>query len=418
MNSFGRLSLSLLLACWCCAPASFSRAQEHIAVGFPSCGESVTYQINPAHTGAIQVKGLTPPLTVKWTVDLGAPVSYPLIACGKVFVLAGSSSTGQVNLYALNAETGATDWGPLLIPEGAYWWAAAAYDNGAIYVVPDTSSPFGEGTMLAFDAADGQQLWSVTLSGQYLFNSAPTAVNGLVYTGGAGEGGTVYAVAESNGETVWTAGVANGDSSSPAVSPSGVYVSYVCPQTYRLNPRTGTQVWNYSGPCEGGGGDTPVLYNGSLYVRDSMINNYSGAILNASNGTLIGFFNSAFAPAFWESSAFYTESGTLTAVNISTHLPEWTAAPSSGDSYASPPIVVNNVVYVGTAGGYLEGYNALTGANISTVNVGSPISAYEYGNYSSPLAGLGAGEGLIVVPASNMVVALAPESARLQPGRK
>ena len=34
-------------------------------------------------------------------------VSYPLIAKGMVFVLAGSESTNQVNLYALNATTGA-----------------------------------------------------------------------------------------------------------------------------------------------------------------------------------------------------------------------------------------------------------------------------------------------------------------------
>ena len=50
---------------------------------------SVTYQMNAAHTGAIQLKGLTPPLAVKWSVNMGAPVSYPLIAGGTVFVLAG-----------------------------------------------------------------------------------------------------------------------------------------------------------------------------------------------------------------------------------------------------------------------------------------------------------------------------------------
>jgi outer membrane protein assembly factor BamB len=252
------------------------------------------------------------------------------------------------------------------------------------------------------------QHWSVTLSGQYLFNSAPVAIDGMVYTGGAGSGGTVYAVEASSGQTVWTAGVANGNSSSPAVASSGVYVSYVCPQTYSFNPLTGAQNWNFSGPCEGGGGDTPVLYNGSLYVRDSEINSENGVILTASNGTVTGYFNSEFAPAFLGSTAFYTESATLTAVDISTGVTEWTASPSAGDSYASPPIVVNNVVYIGTVAGYLEGYNGITGANVSSVSVGAPISAYETDNYSSPLAGLGAGEGMIVVPASNLVVALAP----------
>jgi len=46
---------------------------------------------------------------------------------------------------------------------------------------------------------------------------------------------------------LWTAPVENGDSSAPAVSHNGVYVSYVCPQTYRFNSTTGQQDWNYGG---------------------------------------------------------------------------------------------------------------------------------------------------------------------------
>ncbi len=370
---------------------------------------SVTYQINAAHTGAIQLKGLTPPLAVKWSVNMGAPVSYPLIAGGTVFVLAGPDSASQVNLYALNATNGATVWGPVPIPEGSYWWAAAAYDNGVVFVVPDSSDPFGEGAMLAFDAATGGQLWSATIEGQYLFNSAPVAAYGLVFTGGAGSGGTVYAVAQTTGATVWTAGVANGNSSSPAVSTSGVYVSYVCPQTYDFNPKTGKQIWHYSGTCEGGGGDTPVLYNGSLYVRNGLTTTDNGIVLDAANGTVYGSFTSEFAPAFLGGTAFYTVNGGLAAVDISTGATEWTAAPNSGDTYSSPPIAVNSVVYIGTAAGYLEGYEAATGELVCNVNVGAPISAYEGSSYSSPLAGLGAGDEIIVVPATNLVVALGPK---------
>ena len=75
---------------------------------------AVTYQINAHHTGAISTPKLVPPLKTKWSVDLGASVSYPLIAEGKVFVIAGA--IGQVNLYALDASTGSTLWGPVLIP--------------------------------------------------------------------------------------------------------------------------------------------------------------------------------------------------------------------------------------------------------------------------------------------------------------
>lgn len=411
MKSFTQPLSSLLVACCCLAAASAAGTQDGNAIrtvqsSITTVLSSVTYQINPAHTGAVQIKGLNPPLVVKWSVNLGAPVSYPLIASGRVFVLAGPDSLSHVNLYALDGKTGAIVWGPVLIPEGAFSWAAAAYDQGSIFVVPDESNPFGEGAMFAFDASTGNQLWSATLSGQYLFSSPPTAVGGRVYTGGAGSGGTVYAVDETDGKTLWTASVANGDNSSPAVTSTGVYVSYVCPQTYRFNPTTGAQIWHYSGPCEGGGGATPVLYGGSLYVRDSLVNSDNGVILNATSGIVTGYFNSQFAPAFAAGTAFYTESNSLTAVKISSGATQWTAVPSNGDSYASPPIVVNQVVYVGTAAGNLEGYNTLTGAKVFTVNVGAPISAYDSFGFSSPLSGLGAGGGLIVVPASNLVVAL------------
>ncbi len=77
------------------------------------------------------------------------------------------------------------------------------------------------------------------LPGQYACDSAPTASNGLVYTGAAGSGGTVYALNVVDGGVAWTRAVANGNTSSPAVTPSGVFVSYACTQAWGFNP-TGT----------------------------------------------------------------------------------------------------------------------------------------------------------------------------------
>lgn len=71
--------------------------------------------------------------------------------------------------------------------------------------------------MTAFDAATGSINWSTSLPGQFSFSSAPTAADGMVFTGGAGGGGTVYGVSQSTGTVVWTGSVENGDDSSPAV---------------------------------------------------------------------------------------------------------------------------------------------------------------------------------------------------------
>lgn len=368
---------------------------------------AVTYQINAQHTGAISTPTLRPPLKVKWSVDLGATVSYPLIAEGKVFVITGPDSGGKVNLYALDATTGAPLWGPVLIPEGAYWWAAAAYDNGTIFVVPNTVPGFSNGAMLAFAASNGQSTWSTTLPGQYFFTAPPAAGNGIVYTSGAGGGGTVYAVRETDGSVLWTGSVENGDNSSPVVTTKGIYVSYVCPQTYKFAPKTGTLIWHYSGPCEGGGGATPVLSKGLLYVRDwSGSSGHDGDILNATSGAFVGTFDADFAPAIVSNTALFVQANGLNAVDTRTGNTLWTATPANGQTYSTPPIVVNGIVYVGTNAGYLMGYKAKTGANVVSMNMGYAISAPETGSVGSPESGLGAGQGILVVPASTHLIAL------------
>ena len=167
----------------------------------------------------------------------------------------------------------------------------------------------------------------------FVVSSSPTALDGIVYTGGAGDGGTVYAVSEKNGETLWTAEVENGDSSNPAVTESGVYVSYACPQTYRFNPTTGKQIWHYSGECEGGGGETAAVYQGLVYVRD--LYNYAtdGITISVATGNMVGGFNSEYMPAFVGTTAFYTEADTLTAVSLTSGDTLWTAVASAGGVY-------------------------------------------------------------------------------------
>lgn len=364
---------------------------------------SVTYQITPNHAGAIQTAGVHPPLTVKWKVAVAGTASYPIIANGMVYVIGGGSGSTPSTLYGLNATTGATVW-TQPIPPGFGSWIGAAYENGNLFVITTQTPPFNAGGIFAFAATDGHQVWSANLAGQYSFSSSPTALNGIVYTGGAGSGGTVYAVSETNGQTLWTAGVANGDSSNPAVTLNGVYVSYVCPQTYRFNPKTGTQVWHYSGPCEGGGGETAVVYGGLVYVRDILFYSTDGITLNAATGALVGGFNSLYMPAFLGKTAFYTEADTLTAVSLSTGGTLWTAVASAGESYSCSPVVVNGVVYTGTSTGNLIGYRSTDGRKLVNMKLGSTISCGEY--FAIPQAGMGAGQGLLVVPAGSEVVAL------------
>jgi hypothetical protein len=370
--------------------------------------QAVTYQINTQHTGSIITPGLLPPLVVKWSVDLRANVSYPLIVGGKVYVVTGAKGASEIHLLALDARTGSTVWGPIAIPVLYSDWAGLAYDNGMIFLVPGTTS-ITAGTMYAFDVTDGHQIWNTALPGETSFSSPPTAYNGIVYTGGAGVGGYVYGVRESDGAVLWEDAVENGDNSSPAVDASGVYVSYACPQTYKFDLVTGFYIWHSSGGCEGGGGSTPVLYRSLLYVRELYLNNnYNAEVFNSSNGAVVSYFNSHFAPVFWKDTAFYSQPTAITAVNLTSGNTVWSAAPPSGDSYSISPIVVNGTLYIGTQLGTLLGYDSSTGVQVESIPMGAPITGDDLAIPETPLAGLGAAEGLLVVPASSRLVALGP----------
>jgi outer membrane protein assembly factor BamB len=356
--------------------------------------ESVAWQNNAVHDGFDAASPLVPPLTLKWSRDLSGSgvdtISYPLIAGGMVFVTTATMNYGNT-LLALDENTGTTIWSANL--PGTYFFADAAYDSGKIFVVNF------DGLMKAFDAASGTLLWSVSLPGQYAFTSPPTAVSGIVYEGGAGSGGTVYAVDETNGAVLWTMPVANGDSSSPAVTQGKVFVSYACPQSYAFNATTGQQLWHYSSCCEGGGGATPVVHAGQVYVRYDLCDPTSGLVLDANTGTVIGGFNSDRPPAFIGNLALYFQTGTLRGVENGQVL--WSFA---GDGQlTSAPVIVNQTIYIGSNSGTLFGLNT-SGQQVWSTQVGAPIPGPNEGN-ASVTTGLGSGDGLLIVPAGHILAA-------------
>ena len=357
------------------------------------------YQINEAHTGSVYTDGLTPPLKQKWSVNFGQNISYPIIAGGKVFVTVRYASAYGTQLYALNAATGATVW--TLPLGGSGFWSALCYENGRVFALN------GDGLLRAFDAANGNIVWSRQLPGQYSFSSAPTVFQGVIYTGGSGSGGTAYAVSADTGNVLWTVPVTGGSESSPAVTGDGVYLSYSCPNVYKLNPANGALIWKYSTGCSGGGGKTPALYNGRLYVRD-----YNpDYIFDSQTGGMAGSYISKHVPAFSGNMGFFLNGpkyfgsfGNLEGrdVNNNNSL-VWSFA---GDGFLqSSMLVVNDYVYVGSDQGKLYAVEAATGHQVWTTNVGASIPYVDEQNTSQPLTGFAAGEGILVVPTRTTLVA-------------
>jgi outer membrane protein assembly factor BamB len=367
---------------------------------------AVAYQINVAHSGVQTDSTLTPPLSRRWQVTLPGAVSYPLIAQGMVFVTAAANWTAPPSLYALDQRTGQVVWSQPL--PFVYQWANAAYDAGRIFVVGNDLCCSG-GLMKAYAADTGAPVWSTVLLRQYLFSTPPTAANGVVYTAGAGSGGTVYAVDEVTGNVLAEQSVENGDRSSPTLSETGVFVSYACNQAYKFLQTSLAPLWHYDTFCSGGGGATTVYADGRLYTRDI----FGDLILDAGTGNLLGSYISVLAPAVDQSSMFTLAnvddpySNTLAAQRLSDGATRWTF---TGDGQLdTAPIVLSSLggefVVEGSASGMLYALNAATGAVVWSTNIGTAISQPDERGLGQPLTGLGAGQGLLVVPAGDTLLA-------------
>jgi outer membrane protein assembly factor BamB len=372
----------------------------------------VAYQINPAHSGAVTFSTVTFPTTSTWTVDLAATASYPLIADGKVFVTTLTSS-GNSNLYALDQTTGGTVWGPVAIAG----FASPAYDNGVVFVSSGVTPAVVQGVGLvatgsvsAYNAATGALLWNTPMNGfDYLTTSAPTAMNGYVYvTGGNTDpvnSGT-FALNESTGAVTWFTRYSAAGNSSPAVSANGVYVDFTC-GAYAYNPTTGQQLWSALPRCSSGiGGATPFLAGNTVFAPTPMTSADSGSMLDTTTGASTGTYSAAVPPVFDAQTGYFVQpnqpggQGNLQAITLSSNTVKWTF---TGESFVCSAMVISQYVIAEGCSGRLYGLDAATGQQLWVTNPGAPASW----NFTSqsPLQGMAAGDGILVIPAGTKLVA-------------
>lgn len=382
---------------------------------WPASAHAVAYQINPAHSGYVAFSSVTFPTASTWTVDLGATVSYALIASGKVFVMT-YSSTGS-DLYALDQTTGGTVWGPVAIPGTA----SPAYDNGVVFVSSgigaEGASPAPIGSVRAYDAATGALLWNRPMSGfDGGSTSAPTALNGYVYvTGGVSDphnDGT-FALNESTGAVSWFAPGGGVGASSPAVSASGVYVDFVC-ASYAFNPSTGQQLWASQGLCSSSGisGTTLFLAGNALFAPSMMTSGYGGNVLDAGTGATTGTFAAQIPPVFDAQTGYFVQMGqsggpgTLQAITLSSNTVKWTF---TGDSVCAALVISQYVIAEG-CGGKLYALDAATGQQVWLTTPGAPSSWNLTGQ--PPLVAVAAGDGMLLIPAQTQLIAYTLATSR------
>lgn len=352
---------------------------------------AVAYQLNSRHDGgAADDAAPHRPLHRAWSAKIGRNLSYPLIAEGRVFV---THDNGEAAI-ALDAVTGQELWRTSL--SHGYNYGALAYDDGRLFVLT------GQGLLRALDPETGGELWHLKLGGEYsLFNSPPTAYDGLVYVGGPreGGGGSLYAISADAGELLWTRSVANGDHSAPTVDASGVYVGYACNQVYKFDLKTGRPVWHYTTDCAGGGGRTTVLSQGRLYTRDY----FGNLVIDTDKGEATAQHWGYFAPAFGNGSGFFTtRDGWLVATDEHDGQPRWSFRP--GPMITTAPLALNGAVYTGTEDGHIYALDGISGDLLWEDTLGAPLAAPDEHNLTA-LTGMAAGEGVLVVPTNDTLFA-------------
>jgi outer membrane protein assembly factor BamB len=203
--------------------------------------------------------------TLVWQYTTGGPItSAPAVANGVVYI-----SSGDGNLYALNATTGAFLWKQ----PGA---SAPAVSNGSVYV------DGGEG-VVAYRAADGFQEWTASVGDGY--PTSPVVANGVVYVGNQPEGldqGLISAFNARDGEPLWSFSDGPGDGFESASVANGVV--YVGDNFYgymwALDATTGAVLWSAVGV--GANTSSPAVSNGMVYVGSEGDNIYAYA-LNGGN---------------------------------------------------------------------------------------------------------------------------------------
>ncbi len=379
----------------CTSSAASDAADAIVTVtAAPVAPPATAYRMNEAHDGVlITSNGIQHPggATPTWTVNLGAPVSYPLIANGMVFVTTANPDGSYGNrLFGLSAQTGAVVWGPIAIP-GIYFGAGLTYENGRVFVL------MSDGAIRAFSASNGAALWTTQLPG-YWYDGLPNAYGGTVFV--TGNGG-LSALDETSGAILWTT-TSGGttDWISPAVSSAGAYIQdgYSC-NAGAYDPVTGDTLWQSTSACDWPWGHTPVVKDGTFFGR-------TGGSLNlfdAATGSFRVQLGSDRAPSVTATAVIALNAGTLSSTLLSDRVQTWTF---TGDGHLNTaPVVVNDTVFVGSETGNVYGLDLYTGAQVWMGASPLPIVADSENGGPRPPSGPAAGEDLLIFLAENSLIA-------------
>jgi len=302
--------------------------------------------------------------------------------------------SGDRNIYALDALTGAKKWS--FQTSDAVTASPTLYE-GLLYAASL------DGTVYALDTADGKLKWSFQTAGS--ISVTPLVSAGKLYI--ANNNDSVYALDLNDRIVTWSAQLhdpwGRGMSSSPTIENGQIYIGGpVGWSVDNVNAQTGQIGWadttlygypTYSSPCYGLGMVFAGSSNGKIYAMNDATgkvkwsfstNNPVFSSPTLSNGRIyIGALNNtiycidaASGAGLWNfqtSGAVYScpvvvdgilyagdESGNLYALNAFTGAQQWMTRVASNNLYGGPT-VANGMIYLGSLDDHVYAVDATTG---------------------------------------------------------
>ena len=269
-------------------------------------------------------------------------LSSPVVAAGAVYF-----GSGDGNVYALDASTGELRW---MFATGDVVHASPAFDAGTLYVGSWDSYFY------AIDASTGKQKWRFhggedpVAHNQVGFQSSPAVVDGVVYTGCRDS--NLYAIDAATGKEKWRF-FNNGSwvNASPAVVNGKVVFATSDSSLFHVaDAATGkpvleqsTRAYVFSSPAVAGGVAYYGVFNGTLEARD------------VGTGALLWEYQSETAKKNpnWTLTSERKLNDALLFHSLWREAPIVAADLEFSVGVLSSPLVVNQVVYFGSADGYL-----------------------------------------------------------------
>jgi len=177
-----------------------------------------------------------------WSFDTETEGCYssPALAGDTLYI--GSDGVSQINLFALDLQTGAVRW---KFPTPTQIYSSPAVADGVVYVHARNDHVY------ALNAKDGALLWKTpALSPQDQFSvladmakSSPAVAQGKVLVGIDQE---LVALDAKTGAPLWRAATGRGVHSSPLVVGRTVYVGSDDRTVYGFDLATGRQTWSFA----------------------------------------------------------------------------------------------------------------------------------------------------------------------------